>query len=133
MSTIPNPSASEISTAYTINATLSKITINDKLTDSNYISWSLSIQRALRSVGFQAYLKDESSMAGSENHTAYCDCITNWILNNMDPTNANCMQSHIMVPGDEDLELIYSPQKLWEETKHFHAPSTEAAKFRLEA
>lgn len=29
--------------------------------------------------------------------------------------------------------MIYSPQNLWEETRHFHAPSTEAAKFRIEA
>lgn len=50
----------------------------------------------------------------------------------MDSTNANRTQSRIMVPDDENLELIYSPQKLWEETRKFHAPCTEAARFRLE-
>lgn len=37
-----------------------------------------------------------------------------------------------MIPDDENLELIYSPQKLWEETQKYQAPCTEAARFRLE-
>lgn len=121
-----------LSPAYTINASLSKITISDKLTDSNYISWSISIQRALRSVGLQSYIKDESSMNNDKHINTHCYCITNWLLNSMDSANANRMQSRIMVPDDENLELIYSPQKLWEETRRYHAPCTEAARFRLE-
>lgn len=135
-STMSDPTSSNtldfISPAYTINASLSKISINDKLTDSNYISWVISIQQALRSVGLQLYIKDESSMSGNKNFEIHCDCITNWILNSMDSTNANRMQSRIMVPDDENLKLIYSPQKLWEETRRHHAPCTEAARFRLE-
>lgn len=121
-----------LSPAYTINASLSKITISDKLTDSNYISWSISIQRALRSVGLQSYIKDESSMNNDKHFNTHCDCITNWLLNSMDSAKANWMQSRIMVPDDENLELIYSPQKLCEETRRYHAPCTEAARFRLE-
>lgn len=123
----------DLSPTYTINAGLSKITVNEKLSDSNYISWALSIQRALRSAGLHAYIKNEASMKDTKSYDDHRDCITNWLLNAMDSTNANRMQSRIMIPGDEDLELIYSPQNLWEETRRFHAPSTEAAKFRIEA
>lgn len=115
-----------ISPAYTINASLSKISVNDKLTDSNYISWAISIQRALRSVGLQKYIKNESLMSHTKHFDTHCDCITNWILNSMDSVNANRMQSRIMVPNDENLELIYSPQQIWEETRRYHAPCTEA-------
>lgn len=128
----PHSHNDNLSTAYSINASLSKISVNDKLSDSNYISWAISIQRALRSVGLQLYIKDESSLSDNKDFDVYRDCITNWILNSMDSTNSNRMQSRIMVPDDENLELIYSPQKLWEETRRYHAPCTEAARFRLE-
>ena len=133
MTTQTSENSSDLSPTYTINAGLSKITVNEKLTDSNYISWAFSIQRALRSAGLHSYIKNESSMKDTKFYDDHRDCITNWILNAMDSVNANRMQSHIMIPGDEDLELIYSPQNLWEETRRFHAPSTEAAKFRIEA
>lgn len=88
-----NSSSEGLSTAYSINASLSKISVNEELSDSNYISWEISIQRALRSVGLQSYIKDESSVSNSKNFDIHCDCITNWILNSMDLTNANRMQS----------------------------------------
>lgn len=71
-------------------------------------------------------------MSQTKNFDIHCDCITNWVLNSMDSINANRMQSRIMIPYDENLELIYSPQKLWEETRQYHAPCTKAARFRLE-
>lgn len=133
MSTPSTPTATEsLSPAYTINASLSKIAVNAKLNDNNYISWAISIQRALWSIGLQNYIKSESSMSDTNHFDIHCDCITNWILNSMNSINANRMQSRIMIPNDENLELIYSPQKFCEETRWYHAPFTEAARFRLE-
>lgn len=128
-----NETLFELSPTYTINAGLGKINVSEKLTDTNYISWALSIQRALQSAGLHAYLKNEVSMVNTKYYDDHRDCITNWLLNSMDTVNANQMQSCIMIPGDEDLELVYSPQNLWEETKRFHAPLTKADKFRIEA
>lgn len=88
-SRMSDPSIETLSPAYSINASLSKITVNNKLTDSNYISWAVSIQRALRSVGLQNYIKNESLMSQTKNFNIHCDCITNWVLNSMDSINAN--------------------------------------------
>lgn len=131
-----NPSEPSLSSEFllpsNINTMLYKVSVCDKLTDNNYVSWALSINRALRSLGLHQYLKDEESMTCKPNFSTFCECITNWMLNSMDAVNSNRMQSKIMIPDNEDLELFYSPQKLWEETRLFHAPPTEAARFRLE-
>lgn len=68
-------------------------------------------------------------MMSKSNYSTFCECITNWLLNSMDSINSNRMQSKIMIPDNEDLEIFYSPQQLWEETRLFHAPSSEAARF----
>lgn len=111
---------------------LYKVSICDKLTDANYVSWALSVNRALRSLNLHPYLKNEESMMSKPNFSTFCECITNWLLNSMDNVNSTRMQSKIMIPDNEDLEIYYSPQRLWEETRLFHAPSSEAARFRLE-
>lgn len=98
MMTSPEPDTmSELSLTYNINAGLSKSTVNEKLVDFNYISWALSIQRALRLAGLHGYIKNEESMKRTKHYDNHRDCITNWLLNTMDSVNANKMKYCIMI------------------------------------
>lgn len=77
-----------------------------KLSDSNYISGAFSIQQAHKSAKIHAYIKNEALMEGNRYYDDHRYCTTNWLLNAMDPVNANRMKSCIMISGDEDLDAI---------------------------
>lgn len=101
--------------AVTINTSLNKISVTVKLNKKNFITWSQSIVRAVRSIGLNPYLKDDiqpDDFAQAE-HLATLECLTNWLLNQMEPTLATRIESDLEIPGSADLEIEFSPSKVW--------------------
>lgn len=93
--------------AVAINTSLNKLTINKKLNEKNYIAWSHSIARAVRSIGLHPYLKEDikpDDFVEAE-HLANLECLTNWLLNQMGAVYANQIESDLAIPGSIDLEI----------------------------
>lgn len=131
MSTIDATSLTQRQYAVAINTSLNKIAVSEKLNEKNFLTWSQSIVRAIRSIGLHPYLKDDEKPSDfSQNeHLATLECLTNWLLNQMDPSIATRVESDLAIPGSADLEIEFSPSKVWSVTRTIHAPSTEAAKY----
>lgn len=101
--------------AVAINTSLNKLVVSEKLNNKNFITWSQSIARAVRSIGLNPYLKDDvqpKDFALAE-HLATLECLTNWLLNQMDPSIATRIESDLAIPGSANLEIIFSPSKVW--------------------
>ncbi|KAG0144102.1 hypothetical protein CROQUDRAFT_724167 [Cronartium quercuum f. sp. fusiforme G11] len=85
-----NAPVSVFTFAASINMMLSKLITTDKLTDKTYLSWAVWANRSLRSIGMQNYLKDDTKVPDGTSETEHQiikECITNWLLNSMDPAN----------------------------------------------
>lgn len=116
--------------------TLSKITITDKLNDTNYSNWSSEIKTGIKSLSLLSFLlsnKDESPIDADTKlfNEVVRESLTTWIISKLDQANRNRFEPFITVETEIGPEVDSVPSKLWIKIRDHHSPRTPAHQMLL--
>lgn len=91
-------------------------------------------QTTLKTLCLERYLIDFSKppSTSDEEDLANRECITNFLINQMEESTAAFVESKIKTVIDGEVDIIYEPSKIWSVVRDDKAPISEAAIFQLE-
>lgn len=96
-------------------SSLSKFKVTEDLTDTNYPTWSQSVEDVFISMQLDKYLTVDKyvdkSLASEKNEITSLN-ITTFILNRLDDHNNTQVRNHLTNPDDPS-EILYDPYKCW--------------------